>query len=217
MSQSHPYAIITAPSETATSDKGNITTTTHNWDGPIPLLEAKQTAIAALYDTTKITSIGADWGRLSATVAVTTVQTNPAPSEETIEIEWVELRQPIQSHPGFEDLTTTDIVLIVSAIKDGKALDTLDLLNPGDLTERLYKYLADGTTEYPIGVPVIRRTTTRASDITNGGAYTRDTPPLEISGYQYLKTADRRTKVGTDVTRVEEWTGSLIVDPFIYP
>jgi hypothetical protein len=217
MSQSHPYAIITAPTEIATSDKGSITTTTHNWDGPIPLLETKQTQIASLYDTTKITSTGADWGRLSATVAVTTTQTNPSPGEETIEIEWVELRQPIQSHPGFEDMTTSDTVLIVNAAKEGKPLSQLNLINPGDLCDRLYKYLAAGTTEYPIGIPVIRRTTPNARSLTNGGAYTRDTPPLEISGYQYLKTADRRTKVGTDITRVEEWTGSKEVDPFIYP
>ena len=189
-------------------------TKVETWQGPYNLLEAKQNAIGFKAKSTNLAPDGPN-GILTITYEV------PAPenyeftgSQTSIEVIWQELRRPIETHPMFAGLSAAEI-------KDAKTkADAGDAEAPTTaLVNKLYEYLVKGTTEYSLGVPLVRRTKTRKGGTQGGGkAWIRDTPPVNVPGdWEFLKTADERRKDGKTFTLVEEWTGAEKWDRDLYP
>lgn len=203
-----------------TTDRKTFTRTrTEIWEGPFSALLSRQTGAARNAIATSLAPTEAGQG----TLEITYEETMPASDRgdgggppgsgnlTTIEVEWVELRLRLEEHPRYTGLSTT----LRQAIR--KALDEADP-SPEieDLALELFSKLLRGQDSYSMAVPVVRRTSHRPSSLGIGGAWFRDNPPAGPSGWQYLKTADRITRTGTDYIRVEEWTGAKTWDPDIY-
>ena len=214
-------ALIVGPQEYSTSDWGKQKSISDVWEGPMDELITQQASIETSYTSTQITPTKGGHGKLTATLTFAPNEDPPAvpTGDLTIEVEWVELRLPVETNPFFDDLTALNKAIIRKGALDGTAYSALPPM-AGDLTtaEKLHELIAGGTTEWSTGVPVVRRTTKNASNITRGSAWFRDTPPVEPEGsWEYLKTADRRTKIGNDISQIEEWTGSAAWDADMYP
>lgn len=217
--------MIVCPKEYQTSDWGNQSSVSDVWEGPMDELVAYQEEIKADYTTTQITPTKGGHGRLVATITAGDGGP-PAPPEGdlTIEVEWVELRLPVETNPAFSALSKPSKSLIRNYAAEGKLFSEIPMsFIDSELAEKLFNLIAGGTTEYSTGVPVVRQTTKNASAISHGWAWYRDTPPVSIprggSGetWEWLKTTDRRVKVGNDITQIEEWTGSVEWDADLYP
>jgi hypothetical protein len=66
-------------------------------------------------------------------------------------------------------------------------------------------------------VPVVTKSTPNSTAPTVNACGVRSTPPVTITGYEWLKTADRRTKRNNRWSREEEWTGFERLDSALYP
>lgn len=195
-------------------------TTTEIWEGPLSELEAKQNVWAKDADSTSLSPTEGGNGSLEIVTSVAMEVPNSrygfgGAAQTTIEIEWVELRKKLETHPFFEGVSDEDRVKIKQAI---------DNPDPGQspalsgMALELYLKLLRGQTEYSMAVPVVRRTTHRPSSTNAQGAWFRDSPPVSVpGGWEWLKTANRITTAGRDVNRVEEWTGAEEWDTDIYP
>jgi hypothetical protein len=77
-----------------------------------------------------------------------------------------------------------------------------------------------GQTSYIVPAPVARRTTYSYSVPSTSGCGQRGNPPAATgypSGYEWIKTSDRRMRQGSGKwERIEEWTGADTVDADIY-
>lgn len=158
----------------------------------------------------------------------------------TLEVEWTLVEKPIESAPPFKDLTPLDLAKI-------RAWEDLPLRcvarklafqypsNPtivepdpknnahwSSLTGALLllaQKKAAGIESWQVPAPVVRRTrvTWEKPTVTRCGR--RETPPISVPGYQFVKTADRAVREGRSGPwkRVEEWTGAEQWDPDLYP
>ena len=216
-------ALITCPKEYSSSQWGAVTTVSDVWEGTMAELLAHRDSIMGAYTTTQISPTKGGHGRLVASI------TNESPGggspgptgDETIEVEWVELRLPVEKNSFFHDLTNETKGVIRKLATAGAKADELSVITDGSdwaIVFALYELIAGGTSDYSTGVPVVRRTTRGAGSLTKGSAWYRETPPATIPGdWEFLKTCDRRTKVGGTVHRIEEWTGSAQWDTDLYP
>lgn len=163
-------------------------------------------------------------GDESGTIVITLVPQGlyaPSPdeaAESIMEVEWMEVQKPLAQHPDFAGeapggLAPSDIAAVEKAISEGTALPDL-----GPLVEKYYIRRRRGQESYVEYAPLARQTTYHAAKPTTGQCGTISDPPSEIkvSGYQYLKTADRALKQARKWERIQEWTGAREIDEDIY-
>ena len=218
--------VIVCPKEYQTGDWGQTLSNSDVWEGPMDELRALQADIKSSYTTTQLTPTKGGHGKLTATL---TTSPNSGPPEApkgdiTIEVEWPELRQPVETNPAFNDFSAESKALIRKYAADGKKFSEIPMsfIDP-TLAEKLFKLIASGTTEWSTGVPVVRRTTKNASSLAKGATWYRDTPPVSVprggsgGSWDWMKTVDRRTRVGADIQMIEEWMGSADWDSTLYP
>ena len=81
------------------------------------------------------------------------------------------------------------------------------------------KKILRGVESYLQFIPVVMRVRAYRGRPTTGGCGEREDPPqYKISGYEYLKTADRLSDPGEGpIIRTEEWTGAIEWDVDLYP
>lgn len=218
---SDPASIITCPKEYQTSEWGQQISNSDVWEGPMADLIAKQNDIRSSYTTTQLSATKGGHGRLVATLTINSDGYTPSVSQiegATIEVEWMELRKPTEAHPRYNSLTGEIKTKIRSGAISGVGYDKIGITVSGENAQKaveLYGLLAGGTTEYSTGVPVVRRTTKNAFDLTVGWAWYKDNPPINVpmggsgGSWDWMKTTDRRVRVGIDVQRIEEWTGAV--------
>lgn len=187
------------------------TSRTETWVGPYDLLRAKQNAAASTASSTSLSPAEADTGTLTITYQREPPEPPPAAEAPIIEVEWVELRKKIEEAPYFSSVTPQDVVKARAWAEDTSKPKPTG--RAGELADKL----ARGQTEFSIAVPVVRRTTYSPTSLTSGGAWFRNFPPVGLSGWQFLKTADRVSRQGRRFQRVEEWTGAKEWDANIYP
>lgn len=202
---------------TVTSQEGTVVTTVETYTGPYDALVAQQAAVIATAKATSLTPTEAGEGKLD----ITTEIENEGFSMESkrsvsVEVIWQELRQPIETHKIFKDIAAKRKAEIKKMVDDAKAEHPTEKLE-----KLLYNYLANGTTEWVTGVPVVRRTTTKAfassKTMRSGSAWVRGAPPISVPGFEFMKTADERHKEKGSYTQIEEWTGAWMWDPNLYP
>jgi hypothetical protein len=165
-----------------------------------------------------------------------TLTPHPIPSQDakedeisTIELEWMELQKKIETHPryaqavgissaGPKELTDEDVQAIdlwknSSGADRAKNFNALSV-NAKDLASKILR----GVESYVVFYPVVRRTTPigKAPSSASPGKIENPPPEIRISGYQFLKTADRFIRKGTHWSEVEEWTGAEFIDPDFY-
>ena len=143
----------------------------------------------------------------------------------TIEVEWVEIQKKLETHPRYQPGGE-------SALDDAD-LDQLDKWrNAPSSTARASEYatiaasfpelknlvdkLRRGQDSYMVFAPVIRRITGNAEAPTTNRCGVITTPPIEITGYSFLQTADRSARKNGRWDRNEEWTGAEVWDTDIY-
>jgi hypothetical protein len=207
--------MVVGPKEYQSSDWGKTLSISDVWEGPMADLIAHRDSIKTSYTRTSITPTKGDHGKLVATLETNSDGGSPtAPAGDTnIEVEWMELRLPVETHEHFDSLTAEQKAQVRKAAETGSPLSPM-----GAVADELYDLIAGGTSSYSTGVPVVRKTTKNASNIAKGSAWFRDTPPVTIpGGWVFLKTADRRIRVGADIQKVEEWTGGKAVSDILYP
>lgn len=183
--------------------------TTQDAVGPYGLLLAEYHALLRSADKVTLVHTAAGEGRLTVT--------RESPVEDpvgTAEVEWVELRKKIETHPRYAEVTDDDMRAVRAAVADPESGEP----DVGARALELYKKLLRGQTEYSIGSPVARLTTPLAKDdLTAGGTWFREAPPFaHPDGYEWMKTVDQRRKTGRQYDRVEEWTGAEDWDADIY-
>lgn len=210
-------ALIQGPKEYQSSNWGKTLSVSDVWEGPYDELISQRDTIKESYTTTHITPTKGGHGRLVASLTNDPETGEPAApaGDLTIEVEWVELRLPVESNPAFDAISALDKAKIRKAAQNADADSTVPAY--AGAAQKLYDLIYKGTTEYSTGVPVIRKTTKNASNIARGTAWIRDEPPVTITGWEWLKTSDRRSKVGNDITQIEEWTGAIEWDADLYP
>lgn len=210
-------ALIQGPKEYQSSNWGKTLSVSDVWEGPYDELITHRDSIKGSYTSTLITPTKGGHGRLVATITNDPDSGPPAPpaGDLTIEVEWVELRLPVESNSAFDSISAQDKAKIRKAAQNAEADSSVPAYS--GLAQKLYDLIYKGTTEFSTGVPVIRKTQKNRSNITRGSAWSRDTPPVSITGWQWLKTADRRTRVGNDIQQIEEWTGAKTWDADLYP
>jgi hypothetical protein len=172
--------------------------------------------IKTSYSRTSIVPTKGGHGKLTATLDVSADDPENTSGAVTIEVEWLELRKELQTNPAFKDLTAEECA---NAKKwaDDPAAYTGPSFGTGTALSKYAALLAKGVTSWSTGVPVVRRTTRNAGGLTNGTAWVRDTPPVAPTGWEWMKTADRRVRVGGDIQKIEEWTGAKEWDDTLYP
>jgi hypothetical protein len=200
-------------------------TTTRTFTGAYGALKTKQDALSGSGTKTQLTPTTAGEGTLTITVekplTATPEQNGTATMGEgrqvSTGITWMELRKDIATNAMFADVSPGDM----KKARDYAAMENGDAKAAAlpTLAKKFYDYLVKGTTDYAIGYPVAKRTTTKSvGEIGGGGAWFRDTPPFDHpSGWQWMKTADDRTKEGSTYTQTEEWTGAEEWDSDFYP
>lgn len=196
-----------------TSDAGASVTRTETWVGPYDQLVTKHNAAIPTAKETALEPTEAGEGRLTITYAQ--APQSASGNNAIIEVTWAELRKKVEEHPRYADLSQADLNRIHAEVADPNP-DRSPIFTDSKAQE-LYLKLISGTTEYSIGAPVVRRTTTNPTSLSAGGAWVRSTPPAAPSGYQWLKTADDIRRQGSDWQRVEEWTGAKEWDANLYP
>jgi hypothetical protein len=141
------------------------------------------------------------------------------------EIEWVEVQKKLEQHPRYQiggpaALTASDLDKIedwrttTSATERASKFSALSF-NAQDFAAKVNR----GQDSWVIYAPVARQTLRSQSEPTAGGCGVIQSPPplIAITGYQYLKTADRVSGQGTHWEQTREWTGADSWDSEIYP
>jgi hypothetical protein len=199
------------------SSDGATVTITETWTGDYATLKTKQLSLIMEVKGTTLTPTEAAQGELKITTEIPLTSENGKrpPSVQTVEVLWVELRKPVQEHPAFAEMTADEKKEVIRQAAD-EAVTISEVSTSGI---DLYELLAAGTTEYAVGVPVVRRTTTNVQgNIGSGNAWVRGNPPVEVSGsWEWMKTADERRQVGRRFDKVEEWTGANEWNEILYP
>ncbi len=158
----------------------------------------------------------------------------------TLEVEWTMLEKPIESAPPFAGLSAADLAKIqawenlpfrCTQRKQGFQYPVSPLIEEPDPKNNahwvtftgavllLAQKIAQGIESWQVPVPVVRRTRVTWEQPTVTRCGRRETPPIEIAGYQFIKTADRAVREGRSGPwkRVEEWTGAETWDADLYP
>lgn len=199
------------------SSDGTNLTQTETWTGDYADLIIKRDAVCLTVKGTSLTPTEAGQGELRITREISLTGGARPPSVETIELIWQELRQAVELHPFFAELTPDEVKEVKRLADDPDA--TISEVSAATGAIELYELLTKGVTEYSLGVPVVRKTTTNvAGNLGSGNAWYRENPPVSIAGgWQFLKTADERRATGRRFDRVEEWTGAKEWSVILYP
>ncbi len=197
-----------------TSNDGTTLSETETWTGDYAALQTKRDEVCLIVKGTSLNPTEASQGELKITRETTLTGGSRPPSVETIEVLWVELRKPVQDHPAFAEMTADEKKQVLNQAADP---DT-NIAEVSTSGIDLYELLAAGTTEYAVGVPVVRKTTTNVQGNLGGGnAWIRSNPPVEVDGaWEWMKTSDERRETGRRFDRVEEWTGATKWNVILY-
>ena len=219
-------SLVVCPKEYRTDNNGHTSSVSDVWEGPMEELQTLQRSIARTYRSTNITPTKGGHGKLVASRQVGSDQpgdgTGEAPSSkdaaaDSIEVEWMEGRAPVETHWNFAKLTPSEIKTVKKSAEIQAEASGIFAGDNGEMMAKLYSLIVKGTTEYSYGFPVVRYTSRGCTGLANGKAWFRDEPPVVVPGkWQWLKTADRRTRVGDDVHRIEDWTGFVLLDETLY-
>jgi len=154
-----------------------------------------------------------------------------------LEVEWGLLEKPIETAPPFKNLSDAerehvrlweDLGVDASKRREAFEYPTVNSPDPGSDGDwaalsgaalLLAKKKAKGVEVWQTPAPVVRRTRESITRPTTTRCGRRETPPVSISGYQFVKTSDKATRSGRagPWSRVEEWTGAEEWDSDLYP
>ncbi len=154
---------------------------------------------------------------------------DPTQTPEDI-VDWQRIDVPLANSDYFSSLTTEHW----KQIKAWQAIETANGEmygelkypdSPGSTTGIVLSGLAytyaekiiKGITSVMVFVPVVTRATPNSGAPVTGTCGQRSSPPVSISGYTFLKTADRRNRRNRRWSRDEEWTGFKELDSDLYP
>lgn len=160
-------------------------------------------------------------------------QNDPA----TLEVEWTLVEKPIESAPVFSGLTAVQLAQVrawedlpLSCVNRRLSFQYPLVAEPDPKNDAhwssfagaqllLAQKKAAGIESWQVPAPVVRRTRSTWEQPTVTRCGRRETPPISIAGYQFVKTADRAVREGRSGPwkRVEEWTGAEHVDGDLYP
>ena len=163
-------------------------------------------------------------GKLSITLVTSTPDApeDPDPLTETVEVDMSQIEKPLLSHPSVPDGGALNIELWRNepdaALK--KAWSYMEGETLRELTEDEIVWagkIAAGVESYLLFAPVVTLTGTYASAPTALSVGSLGTPPISVSGYQYLKTGDHVAQNSDrSWTRTQKWTGADRWDADIY-
>ena len=200
-----------------TSTEGRTLTTVETWVGPYADLKTKQNSLLNSKQT-HLEPTEAGQGVLKVTTEKKLPENNFnfADKETYTEVIWLELRKKVETHPFFADLEKTDI----KRIRDAAQADPpLPVPTEGEPALKLYNLFLEGTTDYIIGVPMVRETTTKVKGNQKAGkAWVRQKPPIDVPGdWEWMLTSDQRVRDGEGYTQTKEWTAAEKWDEVLYP
>jgi len=140
----------------------------------------------------------------------------PGLGDIVIELDWVRIDKPIETHPLFADISAEVLETIRQAIQNptGSAPE----IPAGTAAALLFAKMARGQESYPVFAPVVTRERKYYSRPGSTTVGQRDNPPVSVPGdWEFVKTADRLRRERGIWTRNEEWTGADEWDPDIFP
>jgi len=203
-------------------------TITRTYQGPYAECMAKRPQIGAKiagFNASKVTKVEVKRSAGGLGVLVVTGEetkdSSPGGNQQTqptqYEIDWGRVDRSLALHPKFSSLSKEDIKKIEAYVQD--VSDSGGGAYTGPTTPAAVKYLTlrmKGTESYMVFSPIIRATTPYASPPTTGTAGKKSTPPISVSGFEFIKSADGARKYAGEWQRIEEWTGVDEVDDFLY-
>lgn len=159
-----------------------------------------------------------------------------APVTYQLERDWTLVDRPIELHPMFKDLTDEDRAKVRAwqdldsrfasrkrlayypKVDDPKAATAAHWGQLSGLLLKLAKKIRKGQDTYWAVSPVVRRTSQYTRIPPSSTVPKRGSPPIPVSGFEFLKTADRAVREGKSGpwVRTEEWTGAAEWDSEIY-
>lgn len=183
-------------------------------------------------DTVSVEKMTGGRGKMTVTLSPT-----PQPdfgsgdSGAVYEIEWSEVQRKIEQHPVFGaggawELTDIDRDKVMEWQNATTSKERARIYSQVSFTanaRQLADRIRDGQETYLIFTPIVRLTTTHATQPTTGGCGVISAPPgiaptrptTPPSPYIWVKTADRLNLVKV-WTRVQEWTGADVWDAVLY-
>ncbi len=214
---------------------------TRTWEGPYAACTAAQptrlstipgTPAGFLVDTVRVNRAPGERGIMVVTFAPAPVKDYTFENNETLEIEWIEVQKPLETHPMFNAASATSVHPNAGLYElSDDDWDTIDEWKSADRARKREIILEESTAEalafihrlqrgqdsYVLYCPVGRRTRKYATApvCTRSGLPQNPPAAIKVSGYVYLKTADRATRDRT-WTRTEEWTGADEIDTEVY-
>lgn len=143
---------------------------------------------------------------------ITDAPTSTPLAQPEYEIDWVRYDLPLATHNIFKNaISAARLRIIEKGISDGEEVPLA-----GEVEVKYYEKRIRGADSYMLFCPVIRRMTPHATRPTTTTAGKISTPPISISPFTYVKTADGARKQGGRWVRNEEWTGSYAWDTDLY-
>ncbi len=156
----------------------------------------------------------------------------------SLEVEWGLLEKALETHPLFKDVTEADRAMMDAWMKLGikynkrrqagqaprPEINDPDPDNDAHwatmtgLGVKFARLKLKGVESWSMPAPVIRQTRVLSSYPATTRCGKISTPPVSISGYVFLKTADRAARDGSSGgwKRIEEWTGAEEWDTDLY-
>ncbi len=145
----------------------------------------------------------------------------PSPEGQQ-EIEWVEVQKKLETHPRYRAGGASALIL-TGTNNDLDKIEQWKNASTADERDRLYnalrtnaKEFADklrrGEDSYVIFYPVARQMERTSAVPSASPCGVLEGPPLaiQISGYEYLKTADRIIRQSGHYEHTQEWTGAEV-------
>jgi hypothetical protein len=222
------------------TDQGAKYTRTYN--GPFTALfalaPARLARMADLPSYFRVDTVRIQKGKGASGTMTVTLTTNPSfgvTSDETPEVEWIEIQKRLECHPMFNE-TSTDSwhpnagkyslsSVDHDHIEEWKSLSKATergayytaYIEPYSHIKAFVDRLIRGQDSYVDYVPHCRLTSRNATRPANARCGYIDVPPdsVIIDGFGYLKTADRGQN-DQNWTRVREWTGADFIDTEVY-
>lgn len=199
---------------------------------PNRLAQMAGTPAAFLVDSVRVEKAPGGRGILTVVLAPAPVQDYTMAGNVVYEVEWIETQKRMEEHPVFNSTSGSgypNAGLYLLTDSDRDSIEAWRNMPGASQRSSAYASLSAhakafaarirrGQESYVVYSPLCRQTRKYATkpDLTRCG--TRQDPPaaVKVSGYSYLKTADRATRDRT-WTRIEEWTGAHYIDDVIYP